>query len=62
MSVEDEIQKICEQLVADNGDDAAMSTLARRLRDLQHQLVEDARRKVQILPLLDTAPRRKKAE
>ena len=61
MSVEDEIQKICEQLVAGNADDAGLSTLARRLRDLRHQLVEDARGKVQILPLLDTAPKRKKA-
>lgn len=62
MTVEQEIQRICEQLEAGDGDDAAMGALARRLHELHHQFVEDARRKVKILPLLEAASKHKKVD
>jgi len=61
VTIEDEIQEICKRLVAGNGEEAALGALARRLRDLHHQFVEDARRNIRILPLLDNAAKRKKA-
>jgi hypothetical protein len=58
LTVEDEVRDVCKQLVASKDGDAATIVLARRLRELLHQLVQNARDQVRILPLLDRAPKR----
>jgi len=54
LTIEEEVRDVCKQLVASKDGDAAI-VLARRLRELLHQLVQNARDQVRILPLLDKA-------
>ena len=60
MTVEDKIRRVFEQLLECKGDDARGEYLARRLRELQHQVIEDARSQVRVLPFLNTARNSKK--
>lgn len=60
MTDEDEVNRICQELIAAK-DDAEASVLASKLQRLQHELIEDARDQVRILPLLNKAPKGKEA-
>jgi hypothetical protein len=60
MQTEDEIRDLCKRLIASE-DEAQIRFLANRLRALIHQAVEDARSQAACLPMLETAPQRKKA-
>lgn len=58
VTIKEEFWVVFQQLLEANDDDA-VGTLAQRLRQLQHQLIQDARGQVGILSSLDTAPKSK---
>lgn len=60
MTDEDEVHRVCQALIAAK-DDAEVSVLASKLQRLQHELIEETRHQVRILPFLDAASKGKKA-
>ena len=60
MHADDAILNISRRLL-ESQDEAEIMALAEELRRLLHECVESARLRVRVLPLLDEAPKRKKA-